>query len=122
MNDDCNGDKEADFVSALPDYAQVFMFLRQFGHMLALPPVSLSELESFFLTRKLNVSRHCLSVWRPLRLRGEAEGSRGRFPAVQRGASARRFTPPRGISIWSAPRAERNTRMRTKFTLKFYRA
>ena len=52
MSDLQNGPKQADFVSSLPDYAQVFMFLRQFGELLALPPVSLSELEEFFLTRK----------------------------------------------------------------------
>ncbi|CAI8019449.1 Remodeling and spacing factor 1 [Geodia barretti] len=46
-----NGPKQGDLVSPLPDYAQVFMFLRQFGELLAFPPVSLSELEDFFLTR-----------------------------------------------------------------------
>jgi hypothetical protein len=50
-----NGPKQEDLVSSLPDYAQVFMFLRQFGELLAFPPVSLSELEDFFLTRKFLV-------------------------------------------------------------------
>ena len=47
-----DGEKEAASVSSLPDYAQIFMFLRNFGSLLAFPPVSLSDLENFFLTGK----------------------------------------------------------------------
>lgn len=48
-----DGEKEATFVASLPDYAQVFMFLRKFGSILSLPPVSLGDLADFFLRGKL---------------------------------------------------------------------
>lgn len=57
MNVVRDGTTRADLVSSLSDYAQVFMFLRKFGELLAFPPVSLSELEDFFLTRKFHVLR-----------------------------------------------------------------
>ena len=43
---------EANPVSSLPDYAQIFTFLRRFGNILDLPPVSLNDLENFFLQGK----------------------------------------------------------------------
>ena len=55
MNAAPDGHGEAEFVSSLSDYAQIFMFLRRFGPLLALQPVSLADLEEFFLTRKLRV-------------------------------------------------------------------
>lgn len=50
-----DGFKEASFVSSLPDYAQIFMFIRNFGTLLALPPVSLSDLVDFFLSGKVYI-------------------------------------------------------------------
>lgn len=50
MSSALDGQKEAIFVSSLPDYAQVFMFLRNFGPIFEFPPVSLSSLVGFFLS------------------------------------------------------------------------
>ena len=50
MSSALDGQKEAIFVSSLPDYAQVFMFLRNFGTIFEFPPVSLSSLVDFFLS------------------------------------------------------------------------
>lgn len=52
MSGSPDGLKRASYVSSLPDYAQVFMFLRNFGTLLDLPPVSLSDLVDFFLSGK----------------------------------------------------------------------
>ena len=50
MSDSCDGQKEAAFVSSLPDFAQIFLFLQKFGSLLMFPPVFLSDLENFFLS------------------------------------------------------------------------
>ena len=41
-------DAKAVLPSALPEFAEIFSFLNNFGPLLSLPPVSLIDLESFF--------------------------------------------------------------------------
>lgn len=55
MSGSPDGLKRASYVSSLPDYAQVFMFLRNFGTLLDLPPVSLSDLVDFFLSGRFHL-------------------------------------------------------------------
>ena len=54
MSDSCSDQREEVLVSSSPNFAQIFMFLQNFGPLLAFPTVFLSDLENFFLRGKLS--------------------------------------------------------------------
>lgn len=44
-----SSENESESISALPDFAQVYVFIQTFGRQLKLPYVNLTDLEQFFI-------------------------------------------------------------------------
>ena len=53
--EDGNDEKDRRYISSLPEFAEIFLFLQIFGPLMKLRSVTLKALEDFFINGKLLV-------------------------------------------------------------------
>ena len=53
-----SGKEESSGVSDFPDFAEIYLFLENFGSYINLPRINLRELENFFINGKCIIKLH----------------------------------------------------------------